>query len=205
MIVDLFHSLYYDSPHTWRRNTFLGYPVAQSPIDLHLYQELVVRQRPAFILQTGVMHGGSVLYFACLLDLIRAAPTALVIGIDNASTPKSRSLRHPRIRLIEGSSTEPQTVAAARALVPPGGGMVVLDSDHHEEHVLKELRLYREFLAPANTWSPKTPTSTGIPSFPGTAAGRWRLSTGSWRKIRSLCATMKSGSDSSFRFTSTVG
>jgi cephalosporin hydroxylase len=64
MVVDLSHSLYYDSPHTRRRKALLGYPVPQSPIDLRLYPELVARQRPAFILQTGVMHGRSVLYFA---------------------------------------------------------------------------------------------------------------------------------------------
>ena len=116
MIADLFHSLYYNSPHTWRRNTFLGYPVAQSPIDLHLYQELVARQRPAFILQTGVMYGGSVLYFAWLLDLIGAGASALVIGIDNAPTPKSKSLRI----LASGSSRKLDRSANGRG--GPGTG-----------------------------------------------------------------------------------
>jgi cephalosporin hydroxylase len=171
MIVDLFHSLYYNSPHTWRRNTFLGYPVAQSPIDLHLYQELVARQRPAFILQTGVMYGGSVLYFACLLDLIGASPSVLVVGIDIELTARAKSLRHPRIRLIEGSSTDPRTADAARAILPAAGGMVVLDSDHHEHHVLQELRIYRDFVAPGQYLVAEDTNINGRPVLEGFGRG----------------------------------
>jgi cephalosporin hydroxylase len=148
LIVDLFHCLYYHSPDTWPKNTFLGCPIMQCPLDLHLYQEVVYRKRPSFILQTGVLYGGSVLYFACLLDLIGADPSAVVVGIDAAVTGEARAIRHPRIRLIEGNSTDPRTVEAAREALPQGGGMVVLDSDHSESHVLQELRIYREFVAP---------------------------------------------------------
>lgn len=147
LIVDLFHRAYYDSPETWNENTFLGRKILQCPLDLQLYQELVHRLRPRCILQTGVLGGGSVLYFATLLDLIRADPGALVIGVDVLLTPEARAIAHPRLRLVEGSSTDPGVVERVRALVPEGGGMVILDSNHAGAHVLQELRIYREFVA----------------------------------------------------------
>jgi cephalosporin hydroxylase len=171
LIVDLFHNLYYHSPDTWPRNTFLGYPIMQCPLDLHLYQEVVFRQRPSFILQTGVMHGGSVLYFACLLDMIGADPSAVVVGIDVGWTEMAETLRHPRIRLIQGNSTSPQTVEAARAALPPGGGMVVLDSDHHQQHVLDELRIYRDFVAPGQYLVAEDTNINGRPVFEGYGPG----------------------------------
>src|SRR5437773_11721688 len=145
-IIDYFHRFYYHSTDTLFKNTFLGYEVRQCPLDLQLYQEVVARTRPSFILQTGVNQGGSVLYFASLLDLIKADAEGFVIGIDVTLTERARTLTHPRIRRFEGDSTDPAIVQQLKALVARHTGLVSLDSDHSKAHVLKELHIYKEFV-----------------------------------------------------------
>jgi cephalosporin hydroxylase len=122
---------------------FLGHVIHQCPLDLQLYQELVVRLRPAFILQTGIHHGGSLLYFASLLDLINASAEAIVIGVDIKITKQAQTLSHPRIRLVEGDSTNSATVQRVRDVLPASTGLVSLDSDHSKAHVIKELNIYK--------------------------------------------------------------
>jgi cephalosporin hydroxylase len=114
---------------------------------MYLYQELISRLRPSFIVQTGVFNGGSILYLASLLDLIGADPSAIAVGVDVTLTPEARSLSHPRIRSIEGSSTDPQTVERIKEILPAPEGFVSLDSNHAKEHVVNELKIYREFVA----------------------------------------------------------
>ncbi len=142
----IFHFLWYHSHETWQKNTFLGFPIWQCPLDLHLYQELIFRLRPPFILQTGVASGGSLLYFASMLDLIGAPPESVVIGIDIELNEKARSLKHPRVHMLEGSSTDPETVKRVEALLPAPSGLVVLDSDHSKKHVAAEIEIYKKYV-----------------------------------------------------------
>lgn len=141
-----FHMFWYHSNDTWIQNKFLGYQIMQCPLDLQIYQELVFKLQPTTILQTGVAGGGSILYFASLLDLIGAPPDARVIGIDINLTAAAKTLSHPRIVLIEGSSTAQTTIDKARELTS-GKTMVILDSDHSRDHVLKEIDAYKDFVS----------------------------------------------------------
>jgi cephalosporin hydroxylase len=107
---------------------------------------VVHRVRPGFIVQTGVSEGGSILYFAVLLDLIRADPTAVVVGIDLQLSARARALDHPRIRLLQGDSEDPGLADRVRSLLPAAGGLVSLDAEHAKRHVLEEIRLYKELV-----------------------------------------------------------
>jgi cephalosporin hydroxylase len=169
-IVDAFHRLYYHSLG-WDRNHYLGYQIKQCPFDLQVYQEVVFRLRPRFILQTGVAGGGSALFFATLLDLIGMEPGALVIGVDAVLTPEARTLNHPRIRLIEGDSVAAPTLRRIESLLPAGGGMVSLDSDHTAGHVTEELRLYREYVAAGGYLVVEDTNINGHPVFPAFGPG----------------------------------
>ena len=169
-VVDAFHKLYYHFLG-WDKYTYLGHQIKQCPFDLQIYQEMIFNLRPKYIIQTGVAGGGSVLYFATMLDLIGADKDAVVIGIDVTLTPAAKTLKHPRIRLIEGSSSDPQTIQKIESMVPNGIGLVSLDSDHSAKHVLDELRIYNKFVGNGSYLVVEDSNINGHPVFPNFGAG----------------------------------
>lgn len=146
-VINQFHRIYYYAGASWQGNTFAGAKVQQMPFDLWNYQQILHSQRPAFLVQTGVFCGGSVLFFASLLDMLQAPPDCLVIGVDIKLRAEARRLDHPRIRLVEGSSTDPVAVGRVRQLTGDRQGMVILDSDHRCNHVREELDVYAPLVA----------------------------------------------------------
>jgi cephalosporin hydroxylase len=130
--------------------TWLGRPIIQLPEDLLRIQEVIYSVKPDVLIETGVAHGGSLIFYASLFE---ALGRGHVIGIDIEIRPQNRRAiqEHPmarRISLVEGSSTDPGTVAQVRDLLGPDQRvMLVLDSNHSKDHVLAELRAYAPFVS----------------------------------------------------------
>jgi cephalosporin hydroxylase len=145
LTVARFHELYYNSrQQTWKKTYWLDCHAEKCPLDLWIYQEILVETRPDIIIETGTAAGGSALFLATVCDLLA---TGTVVTIDVAAA--ARRPEHPRIRYVLGSSTDEETVERVRRLVPADAGvMVVLDSDHSKEHVTDELRIYGELVTP---------------------------------------------------------
>lgn len=125
--------------------TWLGRPIIQLPEDMIRLQEVIYTLRPDVIIETGVAHGGSLIFYA---SLCKAMGKGRVVGIDieirqhNRAAIESHPL-FPYITLVEGSSVEPAVVEQVGAQVRPGETtLVLLDSCHTKEHVLAELRAY---------------------------------------------------------------
>jgi len=119
-------------------NTWLGVPVWKTPLDMWIYEEIIYRTKPDVLVESGTYKGGSALFFATIFQMIG---NGQVITIDIHPYPGRPE--NGRITYLLGSSTSNAVVEKVKSLVRPGDRvMVVLDSDHHKEHVLNELRLY---------------------------------------------------------------
>src|SRR4051812_7781559 len=129
--------------------TWLGRPVIQLPEDLIRIQEVIYRIKPDVIIETGVAHGGSLVFYASLLA---AMSRGRVVGVDIEIRPPNRAAIEahplsPRITLVEADSVLPDTVdRVAKEIGRPEAALVVLDSKHTKDHVLSELRLYSRFV-----------------------------------------------------------
>ena len=125
--------------------TWLGLPVIQFPQDLQAMQEIIWTVKPDLIVEAGIAHGGGLVFYASMLELLGSEGRVVGVDIDIRAHNRTRIESHPlarRIQMIQGSSVDEEIVRQVRDLARGKKVLVVLDSNHEYEHVLSELRLY---------------------------------------------------------------
>lgn len=126
--------------------SWMGRPVIQLPDDMMRIQEVIYDIRPDVIIETGIAHGGSLIYYASLIKMM--GYEGKVVGVDIEIRPHNRSAiesheLYSYLTMIEGSSIDPNIVSQVEKTIGPDQStLVLLDSNHSYEHVLEELKQY---------------------------------------------------------------
>ncbi len=132
---------------------WLGRPTIQFPQDIMALQEIIWEIKPDLIIETGVAHGGGLIFYASMLEILG---TGQVLGIDIDIRKHNREKieKHKlfkRVHMIQGSSIDKKVVNAVSKIVKKHKKVLVcLDSMHTHDHVLSELKLYSKFVSPGS-------------------------------------------------------
>ncbi|MEP7319340.1 MAG: cephalosporin hydroxylase family protein [Panacibacter sp.] len=130
--------------------SWMGRPIIQYPQDMIAMQEIIWEVKPDLIIETGIAHGGSLIYYASLLELIGNGEV-LGVDIDIRAHNKAEIERHPmykRIKMIEGSAISEETLLEVKSASEGKQKILVcLDSNHTHAHVLRELEMYAPFVS----------------------------------------------------------
>lgn len=141
--------------------SWMGRPIIQYPQDIVAMQELIWKVKPDLIIETGIAHGGSLIFSASMLALLDlseaieagetldpARPKRRVVGVDidirehNRRAIEAHPMAH-RIEMIQGSSIDPEVIKTVTAIADLHARILVcLDSNHTHDHVLSELKAY---------------------------------------------------------------
>ena len=140
-----------DRYHWIHQTNWFGEPILNLPQDMFALQEIIFNTRPKYIIEVGVAWGGSLLFYATLMEVLGGEG---IIGID-MYMPDDLKQRlssfgklSRRLSLIHGSSIEPETIDQVKRYIGDSRDvMVILDSYHTQEHVLAELRLYSQLVS----------------------------------------------------------
>ena len=135
------------APYKYTYNfSWLGRPIIQFPQDMIAMQEIIWSVKPQLIIETGIAHGGSLIFYASMLELLGRNGVVLGIDIDIREHNRVEIEKHPmakHIKMIQGSSIDKdiveQTYIFAKGKSPV---LVVLDSMHTHAHVSEELQAY---------------------------------------------------------------
>lgn len=129
---------------------WFGVPTIQTPSDLMVLQDLIFKSKPDIIIETGVAHGGSLIFYSSLLSILKIK-NYKIIGIDIKIKKKNRnkilnSKVSKNIELIETSSVNRETFDKLKLKTKNKRVLVILDSNHTEKHVLEELEMYSQLI-----------------------------------------------------------
>ena len=142
-------SLTYQRSELWRDNTWLGVPFWQHPHDVLVLQSLLHETKPDYVIETGVAHGGSAIFYASMLQLL-GGKGVISIDINIPEETVRRVREHPlgkQVTLIEGDSVSESVLRKIDAIVgEKSNAMVCLDSDHGTDHVFAELGAYAKYV-----------------------------------------------------------
>ncbi|MAJ16365.1 MAG: hypothetical protein CBC27_05165 [Opitutia bacterium TMED67] len=133
-----FHQLV-TKTNNFGNSNWLGKPIWQNTFDLWIAQETIYEIKPSLIIECGTNRGGSAYFYAQLFDLMGTEGKVVSVDIE-----KLHDLSHPRVTYLIGSSASEEIASQIREMADQASGpvLVILDSDHSEEHVEKELALY---------------------------------------------------------------
>ncbi len=129
--------------------SWLGRPIIKYPNDIVAMQEIIWNIKPDLIIETGIAHGGSIIFSASMMELLGRGKV-IAIDIDIRKHNREKIEQHPmykRIEMLEGSSIDSDTISKVKGYIGKSNTvMVFLDSSHTHDHVLEELRLYSPFV-----------------------------------------------------------
>lgn len=155
-------NIHYFRSGVFQHTEWMGVRTAKCPMDMWVYQELMVRTRTDLVIETGTWEGGSALFFAHMLDQLGEGR---VLSVD-LQLPESLP-KHPRIEYLKGSSISDAVVEQVRQAARAARSvMVILDADHKAAYKLQELKVYEEFVTTGNYLIAEDSTFDYFPAWP---------------------------------------
>jgi cephalosporin hydroxylase len=171
MLIDDYTKYYFDSG-VWRNVKYRGITALKCVSDMWNYQEIINDFGVQWVIETGSRHGGSALFFADLLAARGARGRVISIDIDFEA---NALVDHPGIEFLYGDSASPEIVASVKRLLgeAPGRVFAILDSDHRQQHVSRELEAYVPLLASGDYLVVEDTCVNGHPILPDFGPGPW--------------------------------